>query len=122
MWCTTWPSSSCSSPPQVVYYVASVVVLYSAEAHTQRHYRGHTEDIESICVHPQVSLHLRVKVSLGLHRLCISNNPKLSDNEGFPFRKHCVPRARLLPQEMKTLHMSRYLNSTFFSSSYCSFI
>ena len=42
---------------QVVYYVASVVVLYSAEAHTQRHYRGHTEDIESICVHPQVSLH-----------------------------------------------------------------
>ena len=40
---------------QVVYYVASVVVLYSAEAHTQRHYRGHTEDIESICVHPQVA-------------------------------------------------------------------
>ena len=43
------------SPSKVVYYVASVVVLYSAEAHTQRHYRGHTEDIESICVHPQVN-------------------------------------------------------------------
>jgi len=41
---------------EVVYYVASVVVLYSAEAHTQRHYRGHTEDIESICVHPQEPL------------------------------------------------------------------
>ena len=39
----------------MVYYVASVVVLYSAEAHTQRHYRGHTEDIESMCVHPQVN-------------------------------------------------------------------
>ena len=49
------------SPSKVVYYVASVVVLYSAEAHTQRHYRGHTEDIESICVHPQVFLHLSQK-------------------------------------------------------------
>eukprot|EP00090_Calanus_glacialis_P000940 TRINITY_DN10679_c0_g1_i1.p1 TRINITY_DN10679_c0_g1~~TRINITY_DN10679_c0_g1_i1.p1 ORF type:complete len:1682 (+),score=397.37 TRINITY_DN10679_c0_g1_i1:312-5048(+) len=38
---------------EVVYYVASVAVLYSPESQTQRHYRGHTDDIECITVHPQ---------------------------------------------------------------------
>ena len=57
----TWrasPPERCPAPPdsrQIVYYVASVVVLYSPEAQTQRHYRGHTEDVGSLAVHPQVS-------------------------------------------------------------------
>jgi len=38
---------------EVVYYVASIAVLYSPESQTQRHYRGHTDDIECITVHPQ---------------------------------------------------------------------
>ena len=40
---------------QVVYYVAGVVVLYNPESHTQRHYRGHTEEVECLAVHPQVA-------------------------------------------------------------------
>ena len=30
---------------EIVYFVASVVVLFNAEEHSQRHYMGHTEDI-----------------------------------------------------------------------------
>ena len=74
----------------MVYYVASVVVLYSAEAHTQRHYRGHTEDIESICVHPQVKY----------------TTPKIPKDNLIP-RKPCVQPARLPLLETKTRHMSR---------------
>ena len=41
---------------EICYYVASLVVLYSPESQTQRHYRGHTEDIECLTSHPQLPL------------------------------------------------------------------
>ena len=41
---------------EIVYYVASLAVLYSPESQTQRHYRGHTEDIECLAAHPQAPL------------------------------------------------------------------
>ena len=41
---------------EVVYYVASLAVLYSPESQTQRHYRGHTDDIECLAVHPELPL------------------------------------------------------------------
>ena len=31
---------------EMVYFVASVIVLFNAEEHTQRHYLGHTEEIK----------------------------------------------------------------------------
>ena len=36
--------------------LASLVVLYNPESQTQRHYRGHTDDIECLTTHPQLSL------------------------------------------------------------------
>ena len=41
---------------EIVYYVASLAVLYNPESQTQRHYRGHTDDIECLAVHPQLPL------------------------------------------------------------------
>ena len=41
---------------EIVYYVASLAVLYSPESQTQRHYRGHTRDIECLATHPQAAL------------------------------------------------------------------
>ena len=41
---------------EICYYVASLAVLYSPESQTQRHYRGHTEDIECLATHPQLAL------------------------------------------------------------------
>ena len=41
---------------EICYYVASLAVLYSPESQTQRHYRGHTEDIECLAAHPQAAL------------------------------------------------------------------
>ena len=41
---------------ETAYYVASLVVLYNPEAGTQRHYRGHTEEVECLTVHPQAAL------------------------------------------------------------------
>lgn len=41
---------------EICYYVASLTVLYSPESQTQRHYRGHTEDIECLTSHPQLPL------------------------------------------------------------------
>ena len=41
---------------EICYYVASLVVLYNPESQTQRHYRGHTDDIECLTTHPQLSL------------------------------------------------------------------
>ena len=71
-WVIRWWKICNRSQSQVVYYVASVVVLYSAEAHTQRHYRGHTEDIESICVHPQVSFSSSLKTIQKNNLICRS--------------------------------------------------
>ena len=41
---------------EICYYVASLVVLYNPESQTQRHYRGHTDDIECLAPHPQLPL------------------------------------------------------------------
>ena len=30
---------------ELLYYTASIAVLYGPESHVQRHYRGHTDDI-----------------------------------------------------------------------------
>ncbi|RXG72696.1 Echinoderm microtubule-associated protein-like 1, partial [Armadillidium vulgare] len=37
---------------EIVYFVASVVVLYNVEEQSQRHYLGHTDDIKCLAVHP----------------------------------------------------------------------
>lgn len=37
---------------EIVYFVASVVVLYNVEEQSQRHYLGHNDDIKCIAVHP----------------------------------------------------------------------
>jgi microtubule-associated protein-like 1/2 len=37
---------------EVVYYIASIAVLYNPEAQTQRHFAKHSNDIECIAVHP----------------------------------------------------------------------
>ncbi|XP_077142509.1 echinoderm microtubule-associated protein-like 2 isoform X1 [Ranitomeya variabilis] len=37
---------------ELLYFTAAVCVLYDPAAGTQRHYRGHTDDIKSIAVHP----------------------------------------------------------------------
>ena len=41
---------------EILYFTASIAVLYSPESHVQRHYRGHTDDIECLAVHPQLAL------------------------------------------------------------------
>uniref|UniRef100_UPI00358FA3EB echinoderm microtubule-associated protein-like 2 n=1 Tax=Myxine glutinosa TaxID=7769 RepID=UPI00358FA3EB len=37
---------------EMVYFVASVVVLYNVEEGTQRHYLGHNTDVKCIAIHP----------------------------------------------------------------------
>ncbi|PIO16683.1 hypothetical protein AB205_0108340, partial [Aquarana catesbeiana] len=37
---------------ELLYFTAAVCVLYDPVAGTQRHYRGHTDDIKSLAVHP----------------------------------------------------------------------
>ncbi|XP_049795931.1 echinoderm microtubule-associated protein-like 2 isoform X2 [Schistocerca nitens] len=37
---------------EMVYFVAAVVVLHNVEEQSQRHYLGHTDDVKSLCVHP----------------------------------------------------------------------
>ncbi|XP_041509768.1 echinoderm microtubule-associated protein-like 2 isoform X1 [Microtus oregoni] len=39
---------------EVVYFVASVAVLYSVEEQRQRHYLGHNDDIKCLAVHPDM--------------------------------------------------------------------
>ncbi|KAM7340171.1 hypothetical protein ACRRTK_000786 [Alexandromys fortis] len=39
---------------EVVYFVASVAVLYSVEEQRQRHYLGHSDDIKCLAVHPDM--------------------------------------------------------------------
>jgi microtubule-associated protein-like 1/2 len=39
---------------ELVYYVGAVVVVYHRMDETQRHYTGHTEDIQCLDIHPQV--------------------------------------------------------------------
>lgn len=37
---------------EIIYFIAATVVLYNPEEHTQRHYREHTDDVKSLCIHP----------------------------------------------------------------------
>ncbi|KAF6287975.1 EMAP like 2 [Rhinolophus ferrumequinum] len=39
---------------EIVYFVASVAVLYSLEEQRQRHYLGHNDDIKCLAVHPDM--------------------------------------------------------------------
>ncbi|KAF6077387.1 EMAP like 2 [Phyllostomus discolor] len=39
---------------EIVYFVASVAVLYSVEEQRQRHYLGHNDDIKCLAVHPDM--------------------------------------------------------------------
>ncbi|XP_050301345.1 echinoderm microtubule-associated protein-like 2 isoform X3 [Anthonomus grandis grandis] len=68
---------------EMVYFVASVVVLYNVEEQNQRHYVEHTDDIKSLAIHPNKMLvatgqssgqekingraHIRVWNSVSLH-------------------------------------------------------
>ena len=37
---------------EICYSVAATVVVYNAADHSQRHYMGHTNDVECLAVHP----------------------------------------------------------------------
>ncbi|KAI0213314.1 Echinoderm microtubule-associated protein-like 1 [Lamellibrachia satsuma] len=37
---------------EMVYFIASTVILYNVEEQMQRHYLGHTDDVKCIAVHP----------------------------------------------------------------------
>lgn len=37
---------------EIVYFVASTVVLFNVEEQCQRHYTGHTDDVKCLAVHP----------------------------------------------------------------------
>ncbi|XP_032883673.1 echinoderm microtubule-associated protein-like 1, partial [Amblyraja radiata] len=37
---------------EIVYFIASVVVLYNVEEQLQRHYTGHNDDVKCLAVHP----------------------------------------------------------------------
>ncbi|XP_051777395.1 echinoderm microtubule-associated protein-like 2 isoform X1 [Erpetoichthys calabaricus] len=39
---------------EIVYFIASVVVLYNPEEQQQRHYMGHNDDIKCLAVHPDM--------------------------------------------------------------------
>uniref|UniRef100_A0A674NH04 EMAP like 2 n=1 Tax=Takifugu rubripes TaxID=31033 RepID=A0A674NH04_TAKRU len=39
---------------EIVYFNASVVVLYNTEEEQQRHYLGHNDDVKCLCVHPDM--------------------------------------------------------------------
>ncbi|XP_029427947.1 echinoderm microtubule-associated protein-like 2 isoform X2 [Rhinatrema bivittatum] len=39
---------------EIVYFIASVVVLYNVEEEHQRHYLGHNDDIKCLVVHPDM--------------------------------------------------------------------
>uniref|UniRef100_A0A1I8F3L8 WD_REPEATS_REGION domain-containing protein n=1 Tax=Macrostomum lignano TaxID=282301 RepID=A0A1I8F3L8_9PLAT len=42
---------------ELVYFVASVVVLHNVEEGTQRHYTGHNDDVKCLAVHPGSNHH-----------------------------------------------------------------
>uniref|UniRef100_A0A1B6C405 Uncharacterized protein n=2 Tax=Clastoptera arizonana TaxID=38151 RepID=A0A1B6C405_9HEMI len=72
---------------EMVYFVASVVVLYNVEEQSQRHYLGHNDDIKSIAIHPNKLIvatgqtaghdnregrpHIRVWNSVNLNTVCV---------------------------------------------------
>uniref|UniRef100_A0A8C9W6Z3 EMAP like 2 n=1 Tax=Scleropages formosus TaxID=113540 RepID=A0A8C9W6Z3_SCLFO len=39
---------------EIVYFIASVVVLYNVEEQQQRHYLGHNDDVKCLAVHPDM--------------------------------------------------------------------
>ena len=52
---------SLPSSGEICYSIAAVVVLYNMETHQQRHYMGHTNDVECIALHPR---HIFLTLSL----------------------------------------------------------
>ncbi|VEN35286.1 unnamed protein product [Callosobruchus maculatus] len=68
---------------EMIYFVASVVVLYNVEDQNQRHYVEHTDDVKSLAIHPNKMLvatgqcagqdkrdarpHIRIWNSVSLH-------------------------------------------------------
>ncbi|KAK9737216.1 HELP motif [Popillia japonica] len=69
---------------EMVYFVATVVVLHNIEEPNQRHYLGHTDDVKSLAIHPNKLLvasgqcggsnsrpHIRVWNSISLHTQAI---------------------------------------------------
>ncbi|XP_073239257.1 echinoderm microtubule-associated protein-like 2 [Porites lutea] len=71
---------------EIIYFTAAVVVLYDVQGHKQRHYTEHTDDIKSLCVHPdgvtvasgqvkghgdEAKPHIRVWDSDSLETICI---------------------------------------------------
>ncbi|KAL1490011.1 hypothetical protein ABEB36_013925 [Hypothenemus hampei] len=72
---------------EMLYFVASVVVLYNVEEQSQRHYLEHTEDVRSLAVHPNKMVvatgqssgldkhngraHIRIWNSISLHTQAI---------------------------------------------------
>ncbi|GCB73893.1 hypothetical protein scyTo_0002975 [Scyliorhinus torazame] len=45
---------------EIIYFIASVVVLYNVEERTQRHYLGHTDCVKCLAVHPD-----KIKIATG---------------------------------------------------------
>ncbi|KAK9876491.1 hypothetical protein WA026_013867 [Henosepilachna vigintioctopunctata] len=72
---------------EMIYFVASVVVLYNVEDQCQRHYLGHTDEVKSLAIHPNKMLvasgqcggydrkesrpHIRIWNSVSLHTQAI---------------------------------------------------
>ncbi|KRT82100.1 WD40 domain-containing protein [Oryctes borbonicus] len=73
---------------EMVYFVATVVVLHNIEEPNQRHYLGHTDDVKSLAIHPNKLLvasgqcggsdpkfnsrpHIRIWNSISLHTQAI---------------------------------------------------
>lgn len=74
------------SSGEIIYFTAAVVVLYDVKSHKQRHYTEHTDDIKSLCVHPdgvtvasgqvkghgdEAKPHIRVWESDSLETICV---------------------------------------------------
>lgn len=74
------------SSGELIYFTAAVVVLYDVASHKQRHYTQHTDDIKSLCVHPDgvtvasgqvkghgndAKPHIRVWDSSSLDTICV---------------------------------------------------
>ncbi|XP_064623638.1 echinoderm microtubule-associated protein-like 2 isoform X5 [Lineus longissimus] len=69
---------------EIVYFIASVVVLYNGEEQMQRHYLGHNDDVKCLAVHPdkitiatgQVAGHDKAYGKMSAHRTSPSSRRK----------------------------------------------
>ena len=60
---------------EICYSVAAAAILYHIEAHTQRHYMGHTEDIDCMAMHPTMPLMATGQAKGQEHSTKNSKNP-----------------------------------------------